>query len=567
MSRRTSSVKSGNVVDQEVAKLMSLQNKTQYTNALLALRQRYKDEDIVRKIEDVFAARHSRIIKSAKKFTEAVKTKYANQNVPFHQLLMKARAHAKKHNLSEEEFAEFQRICEQELAGNNSSEVLIPVTNLMKVLGNVSQGADNYFNVDSNDMRNLQEILALHESTKQLHAQVLLQSLQYSDFDINVKYSKFNQTYHSPTDYVHPVIAALFFPKIKTIDEHFLCSNLSGIVKSRYNRQPLRTKCDYELFYNLVTDPNDVVCDTHSPVADLLNRCNLQTQLWNSVLHLRNAQCFSPSLREFTKAIDMCRLNKFDNPDFVYGRHDGTIIKRLFSAFSFRPTIVTTLPAGQQFSYNPYFQSLRPLVTSIPMINIRMLGTNGATPINFKTLLVDGQKQQFIEGNMLVMRSTNVMYSRQVIVFFVDRRTQTYTLNSSSFNVLRMPTSVAGFEVVNTADIDIEAELTLADRTEFILESIVCVDTKTDLDPNNPNARHVIGSSALFMVPDPTNHDGINIMEYSPQTIVKRTAHRINVNVFQTFELKDRFAKIRQDGVIFIYTNKDHTDTTTQLMF
>ncbi len=140
MSRRSALVKSGSAVDAEVANLFKLHNKSQFTNALLGLRQRYRDEDLVNKIQDVFMAKHSSIVKSAKKFAMAVREKYSQQNIPFHQLLMKARAHGKKHHLSEAEFAEFQRIYEQELAGSGSSEVVIPMTSIMKVLGNITTG-------------------------------------------------------------------------------------------------------------------------------------------------------------------------------------------------------------------------------------------------------------------------------------------------------------------------------------------------------------------------------------------------------------------------------------------
>ncbi len=555
MSRRTS-VKSGNVVDQEVATLMSLKNKAQYTNALLNLRSRYRDEDLVKKIEDVFAARHSAIVKSAKKFADAVKAKYANQNVPFHQLLMKARAHAKKHRLSEEEFNEFQRIYEQELAGSNSAEVLVPVTNLMKVLGNVTPGTDGYFNVDSNDMRNLQEILKLHDASKQLHAQVLLQALQYTDVEEQVLGATYVPQLQSPTDHVHPVLAALFVPKFQSVDEHFLYSNMAGIVKARYNRQPLRTKTDYELFYNLVTDPNDVVCDTHSPVGDLLNRCNLQTQLWNAVLHLRNGQCFNPSLREFMSSIDVCRLNKFDNPDFVYGRHDGTVIKRLFSAFSFRPTVVSTLPIGQIFSYNPYFQNIRPLVTSIPMVNVRLLKAYSAdgtakTPVLQETLT---QTQSFIEGNLYVTRATNVMFSREIIVFFIDRRSYNYTLNNSPFNVLRLPASVSGFESVTLSPLDMEASINVGDK-EYVLKSAVVVDTK-QLDTNNKEANHVISSETLI-------HTASNEwIKYQPANVAK------GEDVFaRSFNEQDALNLVQKNGVVLIFQNPDYDDSVTQIGF
>ena len=538
MSRRTTSSRSGSTVDMEVANLFNLQNKNQFTNALMALRQRYNDEDLVNKIQEVFIQRHSAIVKSAKKFATAVKSKYSQQNVPFHHLLMKARAHAKKHHLSEAEFSEFQRIYEQELAGTNSSEVLVPVTNLMKVLGNINSGADNYFNVDKDDFRNLQEILKLNETSKPIHAQCLLQAIQYTDFDPQATTGSFDKNLHNPADHVHPVLAALFLPCIKTFDYHFLFSNISGIVKARYNRMPLVTRPDYELFYNLVTDPNDVVCDTRTPVGDLLHRCNLQTQLWNSVLHLRNGQYYNPSLREFMTSVDVCRLNKFDNPDLIYGRHDGTIVKRLFSAFSFRPTVVATLPMTNLFGYNPYSQNVRPTVTAIPMINVRLsnMGSTGAPKLS--TSLT--QNQTFIEGNAMVQRITQVMYSREVLVFYVDRRQFRYN-GANAFNVLRLPTSVAGFERINDLPIEFEDVIKVGDD-DFSFQSAVVANVKKDIEPNDSGS-YVIGSAAVFKY-------GSQYSYFNAGAAMNGVTHP-----FMSMTETTAITKLKDTGIIFIYRN------------
>lgn len=569
MSRRTASVRSGSTVDMEVANLFKLQNKNQFTNALLALRQRYRDEDLVSKIQDVFMERHSSIVKSAKKFAMAVRSKYSQQNIPFHQLLMKARAHGKKHHLSEAEFAEFQRIYEQELAGANSSEVVIPMTNIMKVLGNIDNSADGYFNSNEADMRNLQEILKLNEASRPLHAQVLLQAIQYGGPDMDVLYRVlFEKTIQNPGDHVHPVLAALFLPKIKTVDEHFLYSNMSGIVKARYNRTPLTTRPDYELFYNLVTDPNDVVCDTRTPVGDLLHRCNLQNQLWNSVLHLRNGQYFNPSLREFMTSVDVCRLNKYDNPDLVYGRHDGTIIKRLFSAFSFRPTVVATLPVISLFSYNPYSQNVRPTVTSIPMINVRVntFGTAAATaaaavapvpgiatPTTPTNRLSDALTQtlSFLEGNSVVPRHTSVMFSREILVFYVDRRSYIYNLNTSVTNLARLPTSVAGFERINETDLSFQQQIPIGSDTFNFTSAVVAQVNDIDISKTGSSvSKYVVGSSAYIAL------EGDQVCHYTPNDCVTRKS--VEPNRFLSIDVaKDDITK---RGIILIYINKDYKD-------
>ena len=539
MSRRTSN-RSGSTVDNEVANLFKLQNKNQFANAIAGLRQRYKDEELVNKIQELFVSRHSGIVKSAKKFAAAVKAKYAAQNVPFHFLLLKARAHAKKHNLTEAEFAEFQRIYEQELAGNGSMEVVIPETNLMKVLGTVSNGTDNHFNVNDDDYRNLQEIIKLNDTSKNLHSQVILQSLLYTSIvdktitDAGAELrivpemasAEYDSKFMNPVQFIHPVIAALFVPKIEVIESHFLYSNIAGIVKARYNRTPILNKADYELFYNLVTDPNDIVCDMRTPVGDLLHRCNLQNHLWNMVLHLRNGQIYTPATQDFITAVDVCRLNKNDNPELLYGRHDGTIIKRLFSAFSFRPTTVSTSPVTVGYAFNPYSMVVRPTVGNIPMINIR--ASTMTIPKISEALKID---QQYIEGNIMTNRLTQVMYSREIMVFYIDRRLVNVLQGRTTFNLLSLPKTVAGVERINLQPLEVERELRIGGTSpddKFDLISAVCYKTqKAELISEGDHNDFAVGSFTYFLNPSALNNrDTTDFVRYDPQARQNFPFHR-----------------------------------------
>lgn len=575
MPRRSSrgSTRSGSTIDKEVAKLMRMGEKIT-SSQLLELRNKYGDEEVADRIREVFVQRHTEVVKGAKRFADAIRQKYSNTNVPYHQLLAKARLHAHKLDLSEAEFAEFQRIYEQELAGTGrANEVIVPLTNMMKVLGSITgQGQGTGVHVTENDYRNLQEILRLYEESRPLHAQVVLQSLQYNDMAREALTGTLDRARHNPGEHVHPVVAALFLPKIDILTSHFLYSNMAGIVKSLYNREPLRTRPDYELYYNLVTDPNDIVCDNRTPVADLLQRCNLQNQLWNAVLHLRNGQYFNSSFREFMTAIDTCRLNKHDNPDLVYGRHDGTVLKRLMSAFSFRPTVVATIPIANIFAANPYAQNVRPTVTSIPMINVRLLHFSTAAPITFTPQGAQGgqptmgpvklldaltQTQTFIEGDVLVNRATDVIYSRQVLFFYVDRRAHVMNLGMNLFNLSNLPKSVAGFERVNQKAV--EAPLALPVRGDnFRLRSVVLAD----IQPASDNTNLVVGSSALVIKnpqlnqpeigPAPANLPREASLLYDPMGSIKN-----NNNVIRFLP---NINEINTRGVIFMYQADNSRD-------
>lgn len=509
-----------NTVDDEVRRLFKKNKGKVDANEFVKLRSKYDNEDLVDQIQALYLEKHQKIVKRAKKFAKLIREKYSNQNYPFHVLLEKAQKFKKKHGLNDEEFAEFKRIYEQELVGTGSPEVVLPTTNMGKVLGSMSfdtHGAK--FNVSDSDYKHLQEILKITAQTKPLHAQVMLQSIQYKDCDYEAVTGEYKRELGMrPGEHIHPVIAALFFPKIQNVEEHFLYANMGAIVKARYQEEALTTKPDYELFYALVTDPNDVVCNNTSPIVDLLNRVNVQHQLWNSVLHLRNGQYYGVQHREFVNAVDICRLNKYDNPDLIYGRQDGTVIKRLLSCFSYRPTVVATSPVYQMFSTNPYHQTIRPTVTTVPMINLRLpvnLSGNGAVDLNDAL----SQHQFFLEGNVVVPKHTDLIYSRQVLIFYVDRRAHIMRIQGHNpFNINSMPQALAGFERLNDRQVNYTPTIPIR-GDQYNLRSVVV----SEVNKETPGQNIVIGSSTIVMIhADITqNRPDVQYFHYDPMGVVE----------------------------------------------
>jgi hypothetical protein len=516
---------SGNksTVDDEVRRLFK-KNKGQVdANEFIKLRSKYDNQDLVDQIQTLYLEKYHKIVKRAKKFATLIREKYSNQNYPFHVLLEKAYKFKQKHGLTEEEFAEFKRIYEQELVGTNSPDVLMPTTNMMKVLGTMSTGFEGpKFKVSDADYKHLQEILKLHAASRPLHAQVMLQSIQYQDCSYEALTGVYKKELGMrPGEHVHPVVAALFFPKIQNVEDHFIYANMAGIVKARYQEESLTTRPDYELFYALVTDPNDVVCNNSSPVVDLLNRCNVQQQLWNSVLHLRNGQYYGVQHREFVSSVDVCKLNKYDNPDLIYGRHDGTVVKRLLSAFSYRPTVVATTPVYQMFSTNPYHQTIRPVVTTVPMINLRLpvnLTNNAA--VNLDDAL--SQNQFFLEGNVVVPKHTDLIYSRGVLIFYVDRRAHVMRVHGHApFNMGTFPQALAGFERLNDRRVNFSSTIPIR-GDQYNLRSVVL----SEVNKSVANQNIVVGSSTAVMIhADPAagkfnseyfHYDPMGVVDFRP---------------------------------------------------
>jgi hypothetical protein len=572
----------GRSVDAEVQRLFRKENGKVSSADFLSLRNNYGDVKTVEAIQTEYLKKYKVVMKRAKKFARLIREKYGKSQYPFHMILQKAHKYKKKHTMTEDEFTAFQRIYEQELAGQGDSSAPIPITNMGKILGDIKldssgQGID----VKGPDYKYLQEILKLYSSTKNLHAQVVLQAMQYKDSDYEAISGEYRKEFgHNPSTHIHPVIAALFFPKIDTLEHHFLYANIAGIVKSRYEKAALKTKPDYLLFYSLVTDPNDVVCDSSSPMKDLLNRTRLQHHLWNAVLKLRNGQYYDGSSSEFISNVEMCRLNKHDTPDLVYGRYDGTVLKRLLSAFSFRPTIISTTPiVTQMYATNPYSNNIRPAVRSIPMINLRINGVEPTRTLRLKDSLQ--QTTLVVENNRLVQKNIDLIYSRGCLMFFVDRRAHYIQVGRMEpFNMANLPVSVAGFERINPRKVSFDDKITVR-GDEYTLRSIVAAEITRSPQavrggPGNLNPNVVIGSSAAIVIPADLER-GImmkNVFHYDPLAVMKSsdesgkikrgkpiTAVPYDKNISNPGQSLIEMGQTR--GIIFVYQLKTDLEETS----
>jgi hypothetical protein len=160
--------------------------------------------------------------------------------------LKKAKKYKKKYNLSDSEFEEFRRIYERNIAGDvhrpQHLTVSAPNTNLSRTLGNGVVDMNEGLRFAEDDWGVLNQILVLHAQKKTTHAQVVLQSISYNDVAYEAIAGNYDSARNNPHCHVHPVIAALFMPKITIFDEHMLLANMAYIVKQRYTKQPIYNK-------------------------------------------------------------------------------------------------------------------------------------------------------------------------------------------------------------------------------------------------------------------------------------------------------------------------------------
>jgi hypothetical protein len=556
----------GEDIEKEANKLLkkNLENKRP-TDALLSeLRSKYKDEEIVENIRSKYVEKLKKVRKLAEKIYEKLISKHPNLSTK--EYITKVAEYKKKYNFDDSEMQSILQILFKNKQVIQNSEFLeIGQNEMGKALG-FQMATSNYsskMEVKPDEMEQLQFILQLNAANKELHNRVILQSMIYKDVSINAIVGEFDKQRINIFSYVHPVVAALFLPKINFLESHMLLASISNIVQKRYEGTHLDTQPDYELFYDISTDPSEIACNVDynyiingksKPLNDLLARVNVQVKLWESVLNLRQGKYYTNDLSSFIGAIDTCKNSVFDSADFAYVKDEGTILRKLFSAFSIRPVIVCTAPVmGISTNTSPLSNLATTHITTVPMISYRITPTDNNLRKSYNLNNALYQRQLFIHKRQLTVKTQNVMYCRDILVFYVHRRFQTVNLGrlAKPYEVLRLPVTVNAIEKIHRAKVDFSYSLNIGNVQRFDIKSVVAVE----LAPHD--LQMIIGCSALIR--DCGKIGGDISFYYNPLDLNQQEVSKIRPLTYMTTRVPnttdgDFYSVSSERGTLFIYT-------------
>jgi hypothetical protein len=562
-------------IDKEVHNLMKKnadRHKSTYS-IIEDLKQKYKDEQIVDAVMSKYNDKLKRVKKIAEKIRDRLVAKYPNLSMK--EYIEKVSEYKKKYDFDDSEMSHILNLLFQNRTGLANSEVLdITYNEMSKALGFVpaSFNFSGKMNVKQDELEQLQAILTIASATKELHSQVTLQSLLYENVSLGALNGQFDRTRVNVFSFVHPVVAALFLPKIKFLDEHMLIASIANIVQQRYNGQDLTTQPDYELYMDIATDPSEAACSVGKikPFNDLLNRCNVQTKLWEAVLNLRQGKYYTNDLSSFILAIDNCRNSVFDAADLAYVKDEGTIMRKLLSAFSIRPTIVSTAPLYGISSATSNIASLAAThITTISMITMRipLLDKAKAQSLSLNDALE--QRQLYIHRRQITVKTQQIMYSRDLLIFYVHRRFQTVNLArlSRPYQMAILPITMSQYERLHGAQVNFSESMPVGTQL-FSLRSVVAVETA----PNDDNL--IISCSALIR--RPTSNSGEAALEYSPLDLTGENPDKIEPLKFMPMHTplystaESMYKKASTRGTLFIYVceqNSSNNDSNSFFTF
>jgi len=538
----------------EVQRLLEDGNVDLSPHVINNLRTKYSDDNVVDAIMEMFSDRRNKITKVSTIFLDAFQRKYKDD---FHSMSMgkfmkRTLKYKSKYNLSNDEFDEIKRMFENRIFNSSSNQQIghsiYPNTNLSRVFGYpVTESTDGLRTSSTDDYGYLQNILKLYQLFRSLHSYIVIQAMTYEEYSSEMLAGTFDITKHNINVHVHPVIAALFVPKIQVLEERMLYANIAGIINSRYNRTRIITKPDYELFYSMIIDPSDTICDSVSPMKDLESRVEIQIQLWNNVYNLRNGKFFEHTSLDFMTYIDKCKTSPIDNPDLIYLSDEGVILKRLFSIFAFRPITVRTIPILGVLTPNPLNFPVNMLTfTTIPYMTHKIqYGTNGDF-INDGVLHQDNpQPQYYMENGTYVPKITKIVSCNGPLIYYVPRRALVLPLSISGrgtfFNIADYGKTTLEYQTINPTNVDVPPQITLDNEKKYYLSSAVIFNIQ---EPT----KIILGHYALLFKNDIPSV--INIFDncncYNPRDAIKNN-HAI---MKYTDNIEDT---LNTKGSIFVY--------------
>jgi hypothetical protein len=457
------------------------------------LRSQGKDKKEVEAFIDRYVAARNKLAKFIRKFTE--KLLMSNVSEPS-EVASAGLKYATKHGFSQTEKEAFVRYV---LKGNIDGPLLtnqeIGYTDMAKFLG-FSTFVGQMLDIKATDQATLNEIARLFENSRALHAAVKNNLASYRD----CAYEALTGCYDSNKDnvqlHIHPLIIAMFLPKIDEFEKRMLYSNFGRMIvqKSQHflrkylnlndNYLPRELEQDMELSFDIARDPNSLSYFTdETPISNLLKRFKIQIELWKNVISLRQGRYYSKdggydvddNITGFMRIINSFDWTYFDSPDIAHIQDEATILRKLLGVFSYRPIFSQISTPFNRFGigYSNISQLTRTTFTNQPLISIRL--PVDSSPQNLSSFI--NQSDWFIENKMLVPKNRSIMYCNGPAMFTINRRYQAinYANLNMNFRYVCLPATVTNTSTINETELACTEPIKIGEEI-FKLRSAVVVN-------------------------------------------------------------------------------------------
>ena len=527
-------------VDRDYASLINLDLPLEEIHNILVERN-MNEKEIDKVLDKIKAARH-RINKAVRHFMRKIDEHYGHLDVP--ELMKKGMKHAKKAGLSDLEIAVFRKhVMKGDIYNMYSYQNDLKYSRMSKFLG-FDSTTGQMIKIEPKDYSKLNELHALYDNTKHIHADVKNQLYNYRDCAPEAITGKYDRTKHNVNVSIHPVLAALFLPKVDYLEKTMLYTNIARLILSRaraylndYNLNiltniaPGELDAEYQLAYDIANDPNALeYFENESPIDNIIKRFRCQIELYKSILNLRQGIYYSTGysvddgISGFLRIINSYDWTFFDSPELFHVQDEGTILRKLLAVFSCRPSFTQLTSYTERFGlgYTSINNISKTVFVNIPIINIKLpmdpIDESRRHTLNLRNAL--NQVDFFIEHKIVVPKNKSVIYSNSVAFFYANRRYPSVNFNTLSMNMrcVSIPVSFVNQTMLNHTVVNFESRFKIG-RDWFDLRSVVVLQR-----PPINNIEVATGCSAMIVASSQNSPYNINpdyaplYLHYSPST-------------------------------------------------
>lgn len=547
-----------------------------------------KDDAEISTMIEKYDESRRKIKKYIRKFIDKIERKYGELDIP--ELVEKGIKFANKHGFNKAEEKEFiDQVMRGDEVYNPISEM--PYTEMSKFLGFSS--VPSFMNIKATDHSILEEISQLFDGSKNLHASLKQNLALYKHCAPEAITGRYDRDKHNISVFIHPVIVALFLPRINAIEKRMLISNIGRMVVQRsihllkkyqaYASSLLRTEfeADLDLMTDIARDPNSMnYFSEDSPLSNLLKRYKIQIELYKNVLSLRSGNYYSKSENDnigddyvtgLGRILQSYEWTYFDSPEYYHVQDEGTFLRKLLSVFSLRPTFtqLSSLMTTSTMGYSNFGTSRLTFVNT-PIINVKlprlsMAGTQAVPFVRLNSAL--SQTENFIENKMIIPKLKVVIHSRDLLFFYVNRRYHTinFTSTEMSLKYMSIPGTIHNVTNVNQTELHFDERFNISngERQSFFLRSVVVLN-------HIPKSEFAtLGSSAIVIKrPSQANiSSNPTYLYYNPITanlmfVGKNNQYTTNKPIMTIPEHRTPtgpgfYDLARKMGTIFVYSSRE----------
>jgi hypothetical protein len=500
------------------------------------LREKFKDSAMFELVMEHVNESHQKILNVARKYYKYAQTQLLGGVKTIDAVLRQSIPFAKKVPLTDAEIDAFRRLVEEMIEGKIPSEssTYRHISSVGSLFGvsSVEQVESMKDNLSSGDFAKIQDIVRLESVNKPLYTQVVLQSVQYNDCDLIALGGKFEVERHNAYAHVNPLIAALYIPKFDVLERTTLHAHLAGVIRARYNREPLLNQVDKELFENIIYTNRREVCSMN-PAEDLHRRVKLQYAIWENVLALRNGRYYNAN-NDLVTTLDQCHLTHV-SPTNTVVNDEGASLRRIFGAFGLNTILFNLKAAPQLLSTNLQLASSlfvpttrdeeRSSLDSMITIDMSNMKERNGAAYDFN----DSLKQQSYyldENDRYVLIDTEVKAVHKILSIYVPRRKSSViqrqsvgsgsSILSAVMNFTQLPLTISGMSEINNYPVIAPPALRIG---SFLLRkrSVVVNEVIPYSAPNDPtNVVQLITTTSAVIY----NKDNANIYYYNPLGVI-----------------------------------------------